>query len=71
MISAQVALGLEKLHEKRIVYRDLKPENIFLDLNGNILLGDFGLAKYVHNYNNLRYTIAGSLNYMAPEMVDS
>lgn len=28
-----------------IIYRDLKPENIVLDIDGNILLADFGLSK--------------------------
>lgn len=31
---AEVILGLEHLHSKRIVYRDLKPENILLDDQG-------------------------------------
>ena len=35
--AAQITLGLQHLHEKRIVYRDLKPENILLDDTGECL----------------------------------
>ena len=43
--SAQVASIFEYLHSKNIIYRDLKPENILLDVNGNVALTDFGMAK--------------------------
>eukprot|EP00042_Codosiga_hollandica_P050229 m.596051 g.596051 ORF g.596051 m.596051 type:complete len:1703 (-) comp58044_c0_seq4:40-5148(-) len=40
----QIVKGLAYLHEQKIIHRDLKPENLFLDANGNIKIGDFGLA---------------------------
>ena len=40
--TAQIVSALGYLHNLNIIYRDLKPENILLDMNGNIVLTDFG-----------------------------
>lgn len=47
IISAQIILGLNHLHEHGILYRDLKPVNVMLDSKGNAVLTDMGLcAKF-------------------------
>jgi translation initiation factor 2-alpha kinase 4 len=40
----QVLEGLAYIHGQGMIHRDLKPSNIFLDSNGDIKIGDFGLA---------------------------
>ena len=42
---AEIILGLEFLHENRIIHRDLKLENILLDDKGHCKLVDFGLSE--------------------------
>lgn len=41
----QLLVGLKYLRHVRILHRDLKPENILSDLNFNIKICDFGLAR--------------------------
>jgi len=44
-IAAAVADALEHSHAHGVVHRDVKPENIFLDEEGHVYVGDFGLAR--------------------------
>eukprot|EP01119_Soliformovum_irregulare_P022499 TRINITY_DN770_c0_g1_i2.p1 TRINITY_DN770_c0_g1~~TRINITY_DN770_c0_g1_i2.p1 ORF type:complete len:585 (+),score=148.97 TRINITY_DN770_c0_g1_i2:112-1866(+) len=41
----QIIEGLNTIHSQGIFHRDMKPANIFLAQDGNIKIGDFGLAK--------------------------
>ena len=43
-----MCLAIKHTHDNKIVHRDLKTENIFIH-EGNLKLGDFGLAKNLKN----------------------
>lgn len=66
---AQLILALEHLHSQNIIHRDLKPENILLNPLGNIAITDFGLAKENITDSCRTSSYCGTIEYMAPEMI--
>ena len=61
--------GIKIIHNNNMIHRDLKPENIFISDNYKIKIGDFGISKIL-NETNYAQTFAGTLLYMAPEMIN-
>ena len=41
----QLLRALKFIHSAKVLHRDLKPSNIFVDLDGHVRIGDFGLAR--------------------------
>lgn len=67
---AEMVLALEHLHRiLGVVYRDLKPENCLLDADGHLLLTDFGLSKVAVDENDRCNSVLGTVEYMAPEVI--
>jgi len=73
-IFIQLNEGLKTMRNKEFIHRDLKPENILIKYtdtnktNFDIKLTDFGISTNEINSSIQTYTIAGSHNYMAPEI---
>lgn len=65
----QVLGALEYAHRFGIVHRDIKPGNILLPKADWPMLADFGIAKLLHENDQLTMTgfIIGTAAYMSPE----
>ncbi|PWZ04976.1 Mitogen-activated protein kinase kinase kinase 1 [Zea mays] len=64
----QILNGLIYLHERNIVHRDIKCANILVHANGSVKLADFGLAKEITKFNELK-SCKGTVYWMAPEIL--
>ena len=65
---SQLASGIAYLHKYRVMHRDLKLSNLLLTTNGELKIGDFGLAVLLELPTEEHYTMCGTPNYIAPEV---
>ncbi len=71
-VMAKVARAIAYAHGKRVLHRDLQPGNILLDENGEPMVSDFGLAKWLDQTSDLTRTLEtlGTPGYIAPEQTE-
>ncbi|KAA0713072.1 Serine/threonine-protein kinase N2 [Triplophysa tibetana] len=67
--AACVVLGLQFLHDHKIVYRDLKLDNLLLDTEGYVKIADFGLCKEGMGFSDRTSTFCGTPEFLAPEVL--
>ena len=78
----QLRSALEYIHSRGIVHRDFKPGNVLIDAQGNAVLSDFGISRFVDggmreelgaestvemDKSDLRM-VMGSVMFLAPEV---
>ena len=69
----QVMAGLEAAQAKGVLHRDIKPANCFVDADGTVKVGDFGLSISSLGRGETHLTVSGSLlgtpAFASPEQI--
>jgi serine/threonine protein kinase/Flp pilus assembly protein TadD len=69
--AVDIAQGLAKAHNHRLVHCDIKPDNVAITMDGVAKILDFGLAKRLHDtgQHDGELVSSGTVEYMAPEQI--
>ena len=64
-----IARAISYMHERHVIHRDIKLENVLVGDDGRLRVADFGWAVHCPPPCPPRYTLCGTPEYLAPEMI--
>lgn len=68
-IAGAVVLGLDYLHEKKLIHRDIKSGNVLVTTKGEVKVADFGVSAQLSSIHSKRDTMIGAPFWIAPEVI--
>ncbi len=68
--AAEICTAADYAHQRGMIHRDIKPANVMLDVNGNAILMDFGIARIMDTQQHTATgAVLGTALYMSPEQI--
>ena len=66
----QITVGLNNMHERKVLHRDLKSANVFITGKGDAKIGDLGVSRALTTMQEMAHTVVGTPYYLSPELCE-
>jgi serine/threonine protein kinase len=66
--ATDLAAALSRAHRAKVIHGDVKPANILVTKDGQVKLGDFGIARFATQVSSSG-TLMGTPAYLSPEQI--